>query len=83
MVGYLYHIRWPANSKTTARCEQCHKLLTPPLQRTFMYHRDRFHVRITPDEENQLVDVIDSHQMDALTEHYSVIETEKINAYEP
>ena len=41
------------------------------------YHRDRFHVHITPDEENQLLDVFEPSQMDDLSLHYRVTEVEE------
>ena len=78
MCGWVScHLRWPTKFKTAAKCNRCHNLLTQPPQRTFIYHRDRFPVHITPDEKNQLFDVFEPRQMDDLSLHYRVTEVEE------
>ena len=78
MCGWVScHLRWPTNSKTTARCKQCQKLLTQPPPRTFMYHRDRFPAHITPDVENQPLDAFKPSQMDDLSHYCRVTEVEE------
>ena len=81
-LGFMYgwipcHVRCPRTSNSTARFTLCHDLRTQPPQKYFTYHRDRFPVRITPDEEQQLLDAMDPHQMNAITKHYVIIDAEE------
>ena len=81
-LGFMYgwipcHVRWPRTSNSTARCASCHDLRTQPPRKYFTYHRDRFPVHITPDEEQQLFDVMDPHQINGIIKHYVIIDPEE------
>ena len=71
--------RWPGYSTSRWISSTCQRLQTRTLKLYCTYHRDRFQVRITQDDEFQLLDNFDQNQMVVLNEHYQIIPANKLN----
>ena len=84
-LGFQYgwiqcHLRQTAVIGSETTCRQCRKARTRRPRRYFTYHRDRFPVRITPDEENQLLDAFEPSQMHDISLHCLVIDPQEFSS---